>query len=117
MLERSSPETAPAEHPQTANRPPDQRAVRRWQVLEEAEIVAKDDKIECQVQDISPVGANISLAQPLNVGDAVSLVLIGFGAVPAEVAWSDGHSAGLKFTYDEVQRGVMTDWLMLIVDM
>lgn len=97
--------------------PPDQRASHRWRVLEEAEIITKAGRTACQVQDISPIGANIAVETPLAVGCEVSLILIGFGAVPADVAWSDGASAGVKFTYDEHHRGVMTDWLMLIVDM
>ena len=117
MLEPTNWSDTVPQDPKTAAQLPEQRASRRWKVLEEAEILSKSGRIACEVQDISAIGANISLKMPLPVAEDVSLILIGFGAVPAEVAWSDGHCAGLKFTYDETHRGVMADWLMLIVDM
>ena len=80
-----------------------QRGFRRWSVHVRATLRQGRRRRICIADDLSPGGASVSVFRTLDasVGDAVRLVLPGYGAIPAEVRHVGERRFGLMFTHDD----------------
>ena len=76
------------------------RGTLRKHVLWAAKLVCGAKRYDCVVVDLSLGGACIHLAQTLEKGDLVDLILDRLGALRAEVAWQEEQSIGLRFVED-----------------
>lgn len=76
------------------------RGAVRKRVLWAAQLALGDKHYDCVVVDLSLGGARIHFAEPLTMGELVTLILDGHGAIRAEIVWQEEHSTGLRFVDD-----------------
>jgi PilZ domain len=91
-----------------------QRGLRRWTVSMRAVLRRGRHRRACVASDLSPGGAAVKVfrAFDVSIGDAVGLVLAGYGTVPAEVRHTDGRRLGLMFTHDDTQALALARFLI-----
>ena len=93
---------------------PSQRRFRRWETDFAAEIEIAGRPRWCRVADISPGGARVHLDQPATVelGEALSLYLEGFGTVVACVRHAAPGVLGLEFEIEDDRQVELARWLV-----
>ena len=79
-----------------------QRRHRRWYVDFETMVTLEGAAWACSVYDLSPGGACVEVPhrEQIPAGSHVEFQLPGYGAIPADVRYSDGHYLGLVFRHD-----------------
>jgi len=80
--------------------PTDGREFERKDVLFSAKIGTEDEKIDCDIINISFGGAQIRMPRTLKAGAKISLEIEPFGVFATEVRWCRKPDVGLKFNED-----------------
>ncbi|MGQ0677107.1 MAG: PilZ domain-containing protein [Rhodospirillales bacterium] len=96
----SAAETAigPVEPP-----PPGKAELRRnprFSVLWTGRIDVSSEWVECAILNISADGAKLRFFKDIHLPKNFSVSVDRYGVFPAELAWRDGHSAGVRFLGD-----------------
>jgi len=77
--------------------PSERRRHPRVGVMLMAALRSANGMFDCIVLDISRGGAKLTLGEPHAIGNAVSLVLGGFGTFRAQPVWQRGDVMGIRF--------------------
>lgn len=90
------------------------RRFRRWPVEVRTVLGTEGQAHNCTIYDLSPGGARVILSEPMALaeGAEVTLVLEGFGVVPAEVRSCDGTELGLMFLHGEDEEVELARYLV-----
>jgi len=99
----SGDETRGGNQPLTEEAAKALRKTVRKRVLWKARIEIAGVTHACAVVDLSLGGARLHLAEPVESGTTVRLILDRFGGFSAEVVWQRDRGIGLRFT-DDPQR-------------
>ncbi len=82
------------------NDPSEGRKFERKNILFSAKLIVEDEKIDCEIVNISFGGAQVQVSRPLKARAAVILEIEPFGIFTTEVRWCRKPDVGLKFNDD-----------------
>ncbi len=85
------------------NNPADGREFDRKDVLFAANLVVGDNKIDCEIINMSFGGAQVRVSRSLKARAEVTLEIDPFGTFAMEVRWCRKPDAGLKFKDDSAK--------------
>ena len=80
-----------------------ERAHERKDVLFAANLTIGDQKVTCEIINISFGGAQVRLSRSLKSGDKMTLEIDPFGSYEMEVRWCRKPDTGLKFNDDQAK--------------
>jgi hypothetical protein len=83
--------------------PPGKEELRRhprFSVLWTGRIDVSSEWVECVILNISADGAKLRLYQAIDLPARFSVSVDRYGVFPAELAWREGNSAGVRFLGD-----------------
>jgi hypothetical protein len=83
--------------------PPGKEELRRhprFSVLWIGRIDVSSEWVECAILNISADGAKLRLYQAIDLPPRFSVSVDRYGVFPAELAWREGNSAGVRFLGD-----------------
>jgi hypothetical protein len=72
----------------------------RFSVLWTGRIDVSSEWVECVILNISADGAKLRLFQAIDLPARFSVSVDRYGVFPAELAWREGNSAGVRFLGD-----------------
>ena len=88
------------------NKPSDpniERAHERKDVLFAANLLIGDNKVACEIINISFGGAQVRVSRSFKSGDKMTLEIDPFGSYDMEVRWCRKPDTGLKFNDDQAK--------------
>ena len=93
----------------------DNRRHRRRSVLWPAKLTVGKHTVSCQIWNLSLGGARVRVDLPLKEGSEIILTVSDRGDIPANVAWTQGESLGVRFDVsEEVIRKMFADRLHVL---
>jgi len=78
-----------------------ERALDRKDVLFAANLLIGEQKVACEIINISFGGAQVRVSKPLKSGEKMTLEIDPFGFYDMEVRWCRKPDTGLKFNDDQ----------------
>ncbi|MBT7943212.1 MAG: PilZ domain-containing protein [Alphaproteobacteria bacterium] len=85
------------------NTPSIERAHERKDVMFAATLLVGDNKVDCEIVNISFGGAQVRLSKALKAGEKVVLEIDPFGTYNTEVRWCRKPDIGLKFNDEQTK--------------
>ncbi len=79
------------------NKPEDKRAHPRRAVLWSGKLQFGKYGFDCQIWNVSLLGAKVKVGLPLKAGSEVELLMDKFGSLAGEVVWQNDGTLGLIF--------------------
>ncbi len=83
--------------------PENDREFERKDVLFSAKLMIGDEKIDCEIVNISFGGAQVRVSRTLKAREKVTLEIDPFGVFATEIRWCKKPDVGLKFNEDSTK--------------